>query len=253
MVAAALLRTPRGRLIASAVVLAGFAINALVSAPTAAAAPSRTGAPQGHDVSFPQCSQPLPQPRGFAVVGVAGGVAFSGNPCLASQFAWASRAGSRPELYMNIGDPGPQSAHWRDRGPRACAAADRLCLASNYGASAVADAFARARAAGARSSRWWLDVEVLNTWAGDAAQNIAVIQGAAAALRSRGVTAGVYSTPWQWGQITGGWRVAMPNWLGGAGDPAQAATWCAGTGFSGGAVQLVQYPAEGVDGDLRCH
>ena len=240
------------RLIVVAGVLAGFAINALATSPHAAAA-SRPGVTRGHDVSFPQCSQPLPEPGAFAVVGVADGVAFSGNPCLANQFAWASRAaGARPELYMNLGDPGPQSPHWLQPGPRRCAAADRLCLAQNYGANAVADAMARARAAGAHSVRWWLDVEVLNTWAGDAAQNVAVIQGAAAALRARGVAAGVYSTAWQWGRITGGWQVAMPNWLGGAGDAQQAAAWCAGAGFSGGAVQLVQHPAGDVDGDVRC-
>lgn len=244
-------RRPRRRPAAVAAVVAGLALNAAAGA-VAAAAASRTGVLQGYDVSFPQCSEQLPDPVGFAVVGVAGGVAFSGNPCLASEFAWASHGGARPQLYMNLGDPGPQSPHWRQPGPRACAAADRLCLAANYGANAAADAIARARAAGARSTRWWLDVEVLNTWAGDAGQNVAVLEGAAAALRSRGATVGLYSTAWQWAQITGGWQVAMPNWLGGAGGPAQAAAWCGGQGFSGGPVQLVQFPAGSVDGDARC-
>jgi hypothetical protein len=239
------------RLLVMTGVSAVLAINVATGCLPAAAA-ARTGLVHGHDVSIPQCSQQLPEPGAFAVVGVAGGVAFSGNPCLAAEFAWASRAGARPQLYMNLGDPGPQSPHWRQPGPRACAAADRLCLASNYGANAATDALARARAAGARSARWWLDIEVLNTWAADPAQNIAVIQGAAATLRSRGATVGVYSTAYQWGQITGGWQVAMPNWLGGAGGPAQAASWCGGTGFSGGPVQLVQYPTQGIDGDLSC-
>ncbi len=244
-------RSGRPWRLALAGVCAGLAINAIAGTGPAAAA-SRTGLLQGHDVSIPQCSQQLPDPGAFAVVGVAGGVAFSGNPCLASEFAWAARSGARPQLYMNLGDPGAQSPHWRQPGPRACAATDRLCLASNYGANAAADALARARAAGARSTRWWLDVEVLNTWADDPAQNIAVIQGAAAALRARGATAGLYSTAYQWGQITGGWQVAMPNWLGGAGGPAQAAAWCGGQGFSGGPVQLVQYPTGSVDGDVSC-
>jgi hypothetical protein len=232
-------------------VSAVLAINVATGCLPAAAA-ARTGLVQGHDVSIPQCSQQLPEPGAFAVVGVAGGVAFSGNPCLASEFAWAARAGARPQLYMNLGDPGPQSPHWRQPGPHACAAADRVCLASNYGANAAADALAHARAAGARSARWWLDIEVLNTWASDPAQNIAVIQGAAATLRARGATVGAYSTAYQWGQITGGWQVAMPNWLGGAGGPTQAASWCGGAGFSGGPVQLVQYPTQGIDGDLSC-
>lgn len=241
----------RPRLLAVAGVVAGLAVNAVAAGQPAAAA-SRTGLLQGYDVSIPQCSQPLPDPGAFAVVGVAGGVAFSGNPCLAGEFAWASRAGAHPQLYMNLGDPGPQSPHWRQPGPHACAAADALCPAWNYGANAAADALARARAAGVRSSRWWLDVEVENTWAPDPAQNVAVIQGAAAALRSRGAVVGVYSTGHQWGQITGGWQVAMPNWLGGAGGPAQAAAQCGGQGFSGGPVRLVQYPTGSVDGDVSC-
>lgn len=232
-------------------VLAVLALNVLSGAHPVAAA-SRTGVVQGYDVSIPQCSQQLPPRGAFGVVGVAGGVAFSGNPCLAGEYAWAARAGARPQLYMNLGDPGPQSPHWRQPGPRACAAADRLCLASNYGANAASDALARARAAGAHSTRWWLDVEVLNTWNADTAQNVAVIQGAAAALRARGAVPGVYSTARQWAEITGGWQVAMPDWLGGAGDPAQAARWCGGPGFTGGPVQLVQYPTQSVDGDLSC-
>jgi hypothetical protein len=239
------------RLLVVAAVLAGVAINAVIGA-TVTAAAARTRVLQGYDVSIPQCSEQLPAPAGFAVVGVNGGVAFSGNPCLGDEFAWASRSGARPQLYMNLGDPGPQSPHWRQPGPRACAAADRLCLASNYGANSATDAMARAGAVGAHSLRWWLDVEMANTWAGDTAQNVAAIQGAAGALRGRGATVGIYSSAYQWGAITGGWRVALPNWLGGAHDAAQAAGWCGSAGFSGGPVQLVQYPTATVDGDLSC-
>jgi hypothetical protein len=252
MVAAAASAWPRWRSVGIAGVSAVLAINVMACPLPTAAAGTRTAPVRGHDVSFPQCSRPLPAPGAVAVVGVNGGAAFSANPCLASEFAWASHSGVLPELYMNMGDPGPQSPHWAQAGPRRCAAADRVCQAANYGAAAAADALARARVAGAHAVRWWLDIEVVNSWASDPAQNVAAIQGAAAMLRSRGATPGVYSTAWQWAQLTGGWRVAMPNWLGGAGDPGEAASRCGGAGFSGGPVQLVQYPTADVDGDVRC-
>jgi hypothetical protein len=240
----------RSRLLVAAAVSTAFVANTLLSATPAAAA--GIAGQNGHDLSIPQCSQQLPAPERFAVVGVNGGVAFSGNPCLSTEYAWAARARVRPQLYMNLGDPGAQSPRWGQAGARACAAADRICLAGNYGANAATDALARAAAVGAHSRRWWLDIETANSWAADAAQNVAVIQGAAGALRARGATVGIYSTGYQWRLITGGWQVAMPNWLGGAASPAQAASWCSGSGFSGGAVQLVQYPTQTIDGDLGC-
>lgn len=243
---------PRRRLLGVATVSAVAAINMLASALPAAAATARHGPGQGHDVSFPQCSRPLPAPGAVAVVGVNGGAAFTANPCLTSEFAWARSSREVPELYMNMGDPGPQSVHWRQTGPRRCAATDRVCQSWNYGAGAATDALARAAAAGAHSIHWWLDIEVVNSWTTDPAQNVAAIEGAAAQLRSRGAVPGVYSTAWQWAQITGGWQVAMPNWLGGAGDAGDAAGHCRGAGFSGGPVQLVQYPTADVDGDVSC-
>jgi hypothetical protein len=243
----------RRQVLGVAGVSAVLAINLVTGCVPTAAAVARRHPVQGHDVSIPQCSQPLPAPGDFAVVGVGGGAAFTGNPCLASEFAWAARSRVVPQLYMNMGDPGPQSPHWPQPGPRRCAATDRVCQAANYGTAAAVDALTRAHAAGAHSLHWWLDIEVANSWSANPAQNIAAIQGAAAFLRSRGATVGIYSTPWQWERITGGWRAAMPTWLGGAGDPVDAASRCRGAGFTGGPVQLVQYPSGGFDGDLRCH
>jgi hypothetical protein len=242
----------RTRLLATAAVSTVLVINTVIAATQVGAAAGIRGT-QGHDVSIPQCSRALPEPGRFAVIGVTGGVAFTGNPCLSAEFSWAAaRSGVRPHLYMNLGDPGPQSPRWRQAGPRACRAADRMCLAQNYGANAALDALARAGTLGVHSRRWWLDIEVANTWAGDAAQNVAVIQSAAAVLRHRGAIVGVYSAPRQWAAITGGWRTPMPNWVGGAANPAQAAAWCGGGSFSGGPVQLVQFPDGGLDGDLGC-
>jgi hypothetical protein len=242
----------RPRLLAAVTVSAILVVNAVIATTWVGAAADIRGT-QGHDVSIPQCARSLPELGRFAVVGVTGGVAFTGNPCLGNQFSWAlEHSGTRPQLYMNLGDPGPQSPHWRQPGLRACAAADRLCLAQNYGANAALDALARAGAVGVHSRRWWLDIEVANTWAGDAAQNIAVIQSATAVLRRRGAVVGIYSAPRQWAAITGGWHTPMPNWVGGAASAAQAAAWCGSGGFSGGPVQLVQFPDGGLDGDLGC-
>src|SRR5205823_13853627 len=49
---------------------------------TTRAAPSA----QGFDISFPQCGEPEPASPAFSVVGVNGGRAFTGNPCLARQY-----------------------------------------------------------------------------------------------------------------------------------------------------------------------
>src|SRR3712207_9481620 len=56
--------------------------------PVAATDPG-ANAEVGHDVSFPQCGDPLPDDPAFAVVGVNGGLATRPNPCLAEQLARA--------------------------------------------------------------------------------------------------------------------------------------------------------------------
>jgi hypothetical protein len=67
----------------------------------------------GFDISFPQCGGPEPNAPAFALVGVNGGRAFTGNPCLARQYVWALTATSvvqpRAGFYMNTGKPWPGS------------------------------------------------------------------------------------------------------------------------------------------------
>ncbi len=243
----------RRRLLGVARVSAVAAINMLAGAVPAAAATTRSRPVQGHDVSFPQCSRQLPAPGAVAVVGVNGGAAFSANPCLASRVRLGRALRGRPRALHEHRRP---RAAERPLAPGGSAPLRRRRPGLPGRELRRRRRHRRprpARAAGAHSVRWWLDIEVVNSWAADPAQNVAVIQGAAAVLRSRGAIPGVYSTAWQWAQITGGWRVAMPNWLGGAGDPGEAASHCASAGFSGGPVQLVQYPTADVDGDVRCH
>src|SRR6185295_18639642 len=60
----------------------------------------------GFDISWPQCGKPVPaQPYGFGIVGVTGGRAFTTNPCLGDQVAWASAGGAGAGVYINLNSP----------------------------------------------------------------------------------------------------------------------------------------------------
>jgi hypothetical protein len=209
-------------------VSAGMQGGPVVQPTGAAAAPgdaaSRLSTFWGVDISWPQCDWTPTVSSGFAIVGVNGGRPFTANPCLSAQVAYAKRQ-SGYAAYMNLDAP---------RGPDP----------TSYGRRAALDALSRARAAGLHVHTMWLDVEVLNHWA-DPATNVAVMNGAAAALRARHVTPGVYSSVPMWEQITGGGRLTMPLWLatsvldyrdvqplcraGLGGEPAVMAQYVAGT------------------------
>jgi hypothetical protein len=216
--------------------------------------PGTTPTIGGYDIAWPQCSKPVPPSPAFGIVGVSNGLAFSDNPCLAAEYAWASSATRAPAVYMNTADPGPQSTRWTLPGPKACSgASDDLGCVYNYGWNAAAHAFAYATAQGANPSAWWLDIETANTWSTNLAANVADIQGMVDYLRGQGRTVGVYSTRYQWGQITGGLSLAVPNWVAGASKQSQAVSWCTPSkSFTGGPVALVQYPAGTYDGDVPC-
>lgn len=228
----------------------------------------------GYDVSFPQCGRSLPSRPGFAVLGVNGGLAFSGNSCLATEYAWAQAAFSTTQphvsLYLNTGNPGPTvSTHWPASGttaPRSCDGTWSASCSYDYGWYAAQDSFARATAvagsAAAASMPWWLDVETANSWSTDTATNSADLQGAVDYLRSVHVTSiGIYAVASQWSQITGastpGSSIndpfrSLPNWVPGARSAKDAATFCSRT-FTGGRVKLVQYPSSSFDGDYACY
>jgi hypothetical protein len=235
---------------------------------TTRAAPST----QGFDISFPQCGGPEPNAPAFAVVGVNGGRAFTGNPCLARQYVWATTAVSpvepRAAFYMNTGNPGPEaSTHWPRAGtltPQPCDGSWSAACAFDYGWLAAEDAYARARSVagdGAALAPWWLDVEAANSWSDDTALNAADLQGAIAYLRSVNVgTIGIYALAADWETIVGGASAnapqnapftPLPNWRPGARSGADAPNWCTRS-VTGGRVQFVQYPSNGFDGNIPC-
>ncbi len=251
------------RLLAAPLALAAAALMVAVSPVSAAAkTASTTAAVSGYDVSYPQCSTRLPRGGAFGVVGVNDGIAWSSNPCLASEYAWAAGRPQAPAFYMNTANPGPISSHWNLGGPQTCSdptsASDAGC-AYDYGWNAAAYAFSLAAAAtspaAAAGHDWWADVETTNSWNGNAQANAADVQGGLDYLRAQGVaTVGVYSTAYQWGQIAGGATLSgAADWVAGASSATQASSWCGPAhSFTGGPVWLVQYPSGGYDGDVRC-
>ncbi len=236
----------------------------------------------GFDVSYPQCGAKLPTKGDFAVVGVTGGLPFSANPCLASQFGWANSRGNAA-LYMNTANPAPRSSYyWPASGssdPAICrdnnSVSDSGC-AYDYGWHAAAAALEVAKkelGSTASAVAWWLDVETANSWNGTAAANAADLQGSIDYLRSQNIpVVGIYSTNYQWELITGGYSVASassylaawngafvpqnpigqsPAWVAGLSSLKRAQANC-GSSFNGGQTVLAQYRTNGLDGDYAC-
>ena len=116
--------------------------------------------------------------------------------------------------------------------------------------------------------KWWLDIEILNSWqALEAAygpsqaskwNDVYALTGAVRALWDAGVTVvGIYSTQYQWNAVTGGsdythdWFSANPVWLAGY-SQASASSGCDTSNFTGGGVAMTQYPRDGFDADYLC-
>jgi hypothetical protein len=231
------------------------------------------------DISYPQCGSLFPADADYGIVGVNNGIVLSVNPCLGTghgppELTWAG--GVKAQLYANTGNPGPDvSSRWpKDQtSPRQCdtsavPGSDTADCAFDYGWNAAAHSYKTAvgayvslglAPAGATSTpspnMWWLDVETGNSWRSDTSLNVAALSGEVAYFNSAGVAGiGFYSTTYQWHEITGGTSdfSAYPSWVAGANTPLQAGAFCLGEGFTGGRVELVQYPAGGFDADLLC-
>jgi hypothetical protein len=211
----------------------------------------------GFDISFPQCGATLPSPPSFAIIGVNHGRPFTQNTCLNAEFTWASQGGSVvTSLHMNLSYPTGSTGSQGLTSPLGdCSRSDKACQARNYGYNAAAYAVDYARTQGVASSYWWLDIETANQWMRDTSLNAKVIEGALTYFRNSNLTAGVYSTAYQWAKITGGYLPSPPPpiWIAGTANRAQAAAFCSDStkAFAGGTPWLVQYVTT-LDEDYAC-
>ena len=250
------------------------AVLMLVTGPAYAGGhkPKPAPAPATYDVSYPQCGKTLPAPADGGIVGVNGGVVLSANPCLGTEWAWAvSGTTYAPAFYANTGNPGPAySSHWPSgqTTPRVCDGSNSADCSFDYGYNYAKDAFAKASSvtSSPASVQWWLDVETGNSWetlesaygqtATARANDRASLAGAVAALQEANVAwIGIYSTSYQWTQITGGSDsqfAAQPVWVAGVGSLSTAQRNCSSTSFTGCRVTLTQYAQSGYDADYHC-
>jgi hypothetical protein len=232
----------------------------------------------GYDVSYPQCSGSYPSNPLFGIVGVNGGLANNANRCLGGELRWAHDAPGqkRPKqpplsLYIDTGNPGGHHvADWPGGG---VAPAYGSCngLLTNacsylYGEQRAAYSYhlvAALDSVAAKTAPWWLDVELVASWAGTYQLNIAALQGFIAGLRNADANGpiGIYSTSAQWKDITGltaqttptAFNGQLPDWVAGTrATLTQARQNCTSGGFTGVVPTLAQYRIGLLDADLRC-
>jgi hypothetical protein len=232
----------------------------------------------GYDVSYPQCSGSYPSNPLFGIVGVNGGLANNANRCIGSELHWAlgtpgQRRPRQPHLslYIDTGNPGGHGvADWPSGGtaPAYGVCEARLTNACSYiyGEQRAAYSYRLAAAfdpLGTKTAPWWLDVEVMASWAGTYELNIAVLRGFIAGLHNAGAMGpvGIYSTGAQWKDITGltaqttptAFGGQLPDWVAGTEATLPAAQQnCTSGGFTGVAPTLAQYRTGTLDADLRC-
>jgi hypothetical protein len=223
--------------------------------------------------------QTLPANPDFAVVGVNNGKINGFDACFAAETAWA---GANLSTYIIV-EPAPGGNPVQETtGPDAsCAPKSNVCEGYNWGYNYATADMAFVNAKGLNPKVWWVDVEIGEQWPtarADQPVNAAIIQGALAAIKNEGHIGGIYSTWFQWGEITGSYIAsgAPPLWVPGAyalsggnfsaqsfcqralfpGDPSTLSS--ASIGFAGGVPWLVQYgydgatPPDGVDPDYSC-
>jgi hypothetical protein len=232
----------------------------------------------GYDVSYPQCSGSYPSNPLFGIVGVNGGLANTGNPCLGDELHWArdTPGQKRPKqpslsLYIDTGNPGGHHvADWPGGGATqaygSCNGLLTNACSYLYGKQRADYSYRLVSAldpVAARTAPWWLDVELTASWAGTYQLNIAALQGFLAGLKDAGATGpiGVYSTGAQWKDVTGltaqttaaAFNGRLPVWVAGTeATLTQARQNCTGGGFTGVAPTLAQYRIGPLDADLRC-
>ncbi len=244
----------------------------------------------GYDVSYPQCGKRLPTDHYFGIVGVNGGNAASANACLADQLVWASKAKagsnqSKFQLYVNTANPGElidQISTWpttsldstgvQPTNPYGeCDGTNSRACSWLYGwnrsiyTEGVFKTAAQSKGLNTNTAdyTWWLDVETMNTWQSGSNEalirNTAAIEGFGAYYQSKGAKIGLYSTAFQWGQITGNNieptsnLIGLPNWRPSGASLSNAKTNCSVAPLTpGGKIVLTQYVIKNLDHNHSC-
>ena len=224
-----------------------------------------SGTPQrgaiGRDVGSASCHYALGTNVDFGIIATTAGKPYYPSGCLSTEYAWASGLRYRPQFYVNLANPGHKSSHWGKGGPRKCHRGPKYDVgcAYDYGFEAAKAALGYVRAIGASTQgRWWLDVEIDNTW-GLTRQgwraNIAVIRGALDELRRQPhVSAGIYTETVWWAFITGNTKAFSHTsvWGGGANSKKHAKANCRPHSITGGPAVLAQWIKHGIDYDIVC-
>ena len=180
----------------------------------------------GYAISWAQCNRAYPEtPYDFGIIDVTGGRSLSHNPCLQSEFVWASRAPYPPTFYINLTYPTPE--HRRG-----------ILTSRQYGYETARDAYEYANSQGASSPMWWLDVQTKSAWSQDKNINANVVLGAIDFFNEKKLSIGLSTTPYQWSKVVGSLVTDLPNWIPGIPGKARALQYCRnGTSYSGGYVQ----------------
>lgn len=222
----------------------------------------------GFDVSWPQCSvadggYDLPMPPAdadFMIIGLTKGLAFTENPCLASQVAFSRTNGIPAHGYAMATFPtADQLATYGSAGP--FDPATRAGRLRNVGFNEAAFALDSLAEVGWDPPTVWIDVEprAAQPWpAGTAtaeAENKLVIEGLMRGLHDADLSYGLYSYSNAWKEITGGWSLpGVPVWAtaGRLDYPEEARDRCSQASFSGGEVHLAQWTDGTRDFNLTC-
>lgn len=248
--------------IASRLVIFALIIFGAAPVPTAQAADLF-----GHDVSWPQCPAPdgygLPMPPSstqFLIIGLTKGLAFTKNPCLASQVQWVRSRSKAAHAYgMATYPTSAQLTQYGGAGPwRTTTLAARL---SNVGYAEAKHSVAYLSSVGWRPPVVWIDVEPRpkQPWPSGTstkrALNRAVVEGFMRGLADSGFSYGLYSYTNGWNEIVGSWQLPnVPVWAtaGRLDYPTEALDRCTQTSFSRGRVFISQWYDDTRDYNRTC-
>ncbi len=256
------MRLRRNLTLVSAVAVTALA-TVLTGTLTSVAPPARAATQRGYDISWPQCpgGEPMPPATAqFVVIGLTRGLAFTTNPCVASQRAWSVTNDVPAHAYAMATYPtAAQLTQYGGAGPWGTASsAGKL---RNVGWAEGKAAATTLDTIGWHPPVVWVDVEprTAQPWLPatnrqNLARNRWVVEGLMRALEHSGYAIGTYSSPNAWATVVGPWWLpGIPAWVtvGPRGEAAALAA-CSTPSWSGGPVFLAQHWDNDFDYDVTC-